>query len=132
MAGEADIERVLVGADFRDALIIARQSYAQHLRNPPRHHLLIDPLVGNQCGVLAAFAQQSQLNRDSLAYRLERRQPLIEIMPPLLAVLLQPEMVGRQIEFTHAARYARALLDTHQPIVLAQLLTDFAGSLEQA
>jgi hypothetical protein len=40
-------------------------------------------------------------------------------------------VVGRQIEFAGPARDAGALLDGHQPVVLAQILADLAGHGEQ-
>ena len=48
----------------------------------------------------------------------------VEIMVP--QNILQPEMIGRQVKFAYATRDAGALLDAHQPVVLAQFLSDLA------
>ena len=46
-------------------------------------------------------------------------------------IAMQPVVIRGQIEFAHAAGNAGALLDRHQPFVLAQILTDLAGHVEQ-
>ena len=44
---------------------------------------------------------------------------------------MQPVVIRGQIEFAHAPGNAGALLDRHQPLVLAQILADLAAHVEQ-
>ena len=49
----------------------------------------------------------------------------------LSALLMQPVVVGGQVELADAAGDGGALLDPHQPLVLAQVLAGLARRLEQ-
>jgi len=80
---------------------------------------------------LARFPQDAQDDRGAIAQRVERSGPSGELAGPLLRLPVQPVMIGRQVEFAGAARDAGALLDRHQPVVLAQVLSDLAGHGEQ-
>src|ERR1700690_2242378 len=68
---EADIERIFVGADLRNELGILRQTYAPRLHCPAAEHLLINALLGDDLGWLAALAQQAQHDGRSLAHGIQ-------------------------------------------------------------
>ena len=80
---------------------------------------------------LARLAQDAQDDRGAVAQRIERPGPGGELAGALLRGPVQPVVVGGQVELAGAAGDAGALLDRHQPVVLAQVLADLAGHREQ-
>ncbi len=67
------------------ALISGTQSYAlvqadaQHLRQPARHRLLVDPLMRKLAGSLSVFPQQFQDDLHAVADRQKGREPFVKI-----------------------------------------------------
>ena len=82
-------------------------------------------------GGLSALAQQPQDDPGGVADRIERTVPALEVPVAGVARAVQPVMVRGQVELAGAARDRRALLDCHQPVVLAQRLADLAGHREK-
>ncbi len=108
-----------------------RMRDAHHLRDAAAEHLLERAALGDNLRGLAGFAQQPQHDGRGVAQRIERGEPAMQVgqAPGRLAV--QPVVVGGQVELARAARDAGALLDAHQPLVLAQVLADAAAHAEQ-
>src|SRR5665213_2052115 len=130
---KAYVERVLVGADLGHAGDLACDRQSQQLRDLVRcqHQLEYAAL----CRVLAraaVLAQQAQDDREPCAQRLERRQPFGQVAATAVGIAVQPEVVGGQVELADAAGNDAALLDRHQPFVVAQVLANLAGLRVQA
>ena len=129
---EADVERVLVGADLRDALGgSARRTRTICAMRPPIICWNMPWCAMSRAG-LPLSRRSLQHDRGAVADRQERREPRLQIGEPCFAFAMQPEVVGGQVELAHAARYAGPLLDRHQPFVVAQLLTDLAHHVVEA
>jgi len=124
---EADVKNVFVGADFGNTRQGGIQSDAQQLRHTAPLHLLKVALMRNEMVLLAALTQQFEYDVQGVADRQHGRQPALEIIAPQRGILMQPVMVGRQVEFAGSAGNASALLDTHQPFVVAQVLAYLAA-----
>ena len=58
-------------------------------------------------------------------------QPL-QVVLPRAGIRVEPVVIRRQVELAHAAGNRRALLDRHQPLVVAQVRADLARLREQA
>src|SRR5258706_4276291 len=128
---EADVQRVTVGADLRDELRVERYADAHHLRLLSAEHLRESGAVGDVLHGLAALAQQLQHDGGSVPDRQQRGNPGGEVGSAPGAFAVQPEVVGGQIEFANPAGDPGALLDRHQPVVLAKVLPDLAGHGEK-
>ena len=75
-AQEANVERVFVGADFRDARRVLREGQAQQLRHlRRRQHELKDATIGNMAADAAIFAQHPQNDGRGRVNRLEGLDP---------------------------------------------------------
>ena len=128
---EADVEHVLVGADLGHAVQRRVEAHAHHLRGLAAEHLLERALRRRHALRLAGFAQDAQDDRRAVAQREQRAGPGRELADALFRGAVQPVVVGGQVELAGAARDPGALLDRHQPVVLAQVLADLAGHREQ-
>ena len=107
---------------------VEREADADHLRGAPAQHLLEHALVRGvprsacrsraaACSTIAAPSRIGSERRDPApAGRASRAS----------ALAMQPEVVRGQVELADAARNAGALLDRHQPFVVAQVLADLA------
>ena len=84
------------------------------------------------CRLVRPFSRSSRSTiARPRADRLERLDPAGEVALPRRRLLVQPVVVGGQVELAHAAGNRRALLDRHQPFVFAQVRADLAGLREQ-
>jgi hypothetical protein len=86
-------------------IVLACEAHAQHLRSASRHHLLIDALLAT-CACLAALAQQPQHDVRYRRVSAGRGEPGLQIVPLLLGALLQPVVIGGQVELADSARDA--------------------------
>ena len=83
--------------------------------------------------VAAVVAQQPQDDGQAVADR--QRSGAIqagEVVLPRAGVEVQPVVIGGQVELADAAGNRGALLDHHQPLVVAQVLADLARSAPAA
>ena len=77
------------------------------------------------------FTQQTKHDRSGGTNGLERLDPARQIVAAGSDILLEPVMIGGQIEFADATGDRRALLDRHQPFVFAQVRARLARLREQ-
>ena len=88
-------------------------------------------MVSSLSAGLAVVAQEPQDDRQAGMDRQQRCQPRLEVALPSHRVKMQPIVISRQIELADAAGDARALLDGHEPLVVAQMLAYLAGLREK-
>ena len=69
----------------------------------------------------AVFTQQPQDDRRRRVNRLEGLDPIGKVIAARRRILLQPVVIGGEVELADAAGNRGALLDRHQPFVLTQM-----------
>ena len=80
---------------------------------------------------LAVLSQYSQHDRQAGMYREQWRQPRAQILLAFHRIQMKPVVIRRQVELTDSPGNPGALLDRHQPFVLAQMRTDLAALSKQ-
>ena len=78
----------------------------------------------------AVVAKQLEHDRRARPNRRERLDPPGQVVAAGSGVLVQPPVVGREVELAHATRYRCALFDRHQPFIVAQVRADAPGLAE--
>ena len=96
-----------------------------------RQHQLEHAAIRGLAARAAVVAQQAQDDREPVVDRQERRDPAAQVVLPRGGVAVQPVVVAGQIELADAAGNRGALLDRHQPFVVAQMHAGLAGLREQ-
>ena len=104
---------------------------ADQLRRAAGQHQLVGASAGDLPFGPARGAQQAQHDGEPGADRQHRLDPGGEVAVAERGVAVEPVVIGRQVEFADAAGNRGAVLDGHQPVVLAQVLADLALHGEQ-
>ena len=91
--GEADVQRVLVGADFRDVGIVQLERNADHLRTAATEHQLEGTAGGDVMLGSATATQQAQHDAQRVTQRQQRLQPAQQSIAPDIGSLVPPIMV---------------------------------------
>ena len=131
-ADEADVQRVFIGADFRHAGQVVLDRKTQQLRHlRGRQHQLEDAAIRDLLARAAVVAKEPQDDCQAVVDRQERLEPRLQVILPRGRVGIEPVVVRRQVELADAAGDCGALLDRHQPFVLAQMRSGAARLAEQ-
>jgi len=134
-AGEADVQRVLVGADLGNVGIVQLERDADHLRRAldvaAAEHQLESSATGDMMLRAATGAQQAEDDRQGVTQRQQRLQPREQRVAANVGRLMPPVVVRGEIELADAAGDAGTTLDAHQPVIVAQVLADLARHPEQ-
>src|ERR1700737_5039626 len=131
-AQKSDVQRVLVGADFGHARQVVGEGQSKQLRYfGGGKHELEYTVNGSVPPRLAVFAQDAQDDRQAFMDRKQRRKPGFQVVLPRYRIQMQPVVKRRKIEFRHASRQGGALLDRHEPLVVAKVHADFAALRQQ-
>ncbi len=96
-----------------------------------RQHQLEDAAVRGLSCPATVVAQKAQDDRKGIVDRQERVDPALKVAAARGRVAVQPVVVRGQIEFADPARDRRALLDRHQPFVVAQMHAGLARLCQQ-
>src|SRR5690606_22753957 len=127
LAGEADPQQVLVGADLGDRADRRVEANLHHLVALAPERLLVAAVLSRQHRPLRALAQQLEHDRKAVVQRLERCSPGGDVALPGLGMSMLPRVVRRQVELAGTAGDDGTAADAHQPFVLAQVLAALAG-----
>ena len=132
-ADEADVERVLVGADLGHAGQVALDASGAAAARPWSSSASAGTRRDTRCGGSRGRSRAAGAGRSRVPARIGSNGSIhaAQIVAARAGVLVQPVVIGGQVEFADAAGNRGALLDRHQPLVVAQVLADLAGLREQ-
>src|SRR5258706_10261884 len=98
-ADETDVERVLVGADLRNAPKVAPERQPQQLSDlRGGEHQLKDAVMSGMATDLAIVAQQPKDDRQARVNGQQRSKPAFQVTLPSRRVEIEPVVIGGQIE----------------------------------
>ena len=123
---ETDVERILVGADLGHRGDSAREPHPDHLHRPSGHHQLIDaarralrsgrPLARSRRSTMVRPSRMGTIGASQCSRSWRRK----------FRIAVEPEMIGRQVEFACATWNRGTALDCHQPFVFPEVLADLS------